>query len=172
MALPDLVSKEELAEAEVELRTGEATLEAAKAVRLERRAAVEQLRRRLARSELRAPFAGRISRRYLDPGATVAPGDPVVRLATTETLRLRFAVPPEEAAELAPGSRVVVMTDDGRPLSRAVVLWIAPEIDPVSQRILVAAVPEDGSPGLHAGLGVRLSSEARAGGPAAGRGSP
>ncbi|MFP3939472.1 MAG: efflux RND transporter periplasmic adaptor subunit [Thermoanaerobaculia bacterium] len=169
---PELVSREDLAGAETDLRRAEAALKAAEAVGTERAAVVEQLRHRLERSVLRTPFSGRVSRRYLDAGSTVVPGQPVVRVATTDALQIRFALSPEEAAGLAPGSEVRVITDGGAPLAAATVLWIAPEIDPTSQRILVEALPAEDSTGLHAGLGVRLLKGAPAAGASGEAGSP
>lgn len=163
-AMPELVSREELAEVEAESATARAARDAAEALLAERRAAVEQLRIRLERSALRAPFGGRVARRYLDAGATVAPGDPVVRLATTEAVKIRFAVPPEDAAALAPGAVVTVASDAGEPLSTAAVLRVAPEIDPVSQQVLVEALPDGAGAALHAGLAVRLSPRPSSGG--------
>lgn len=76
--LPDIFSREEVEAARMEQETAQATLEAAQARVTEQETLVEQLRNRLQRTEIRAPFAGTVSVRYLDPGATVLPGAPVV----------------------------------------------------------------------------------------------
>lgn len=159
-AHPELLSAEELSSAALDAASTEAAEQVAEARLSERRAAVEQLRRRLDLSEIRAPFAGRISRRFLAAGASVAPGTAVVRLATTGVPLIRFAVPPEETRGLAPGSRVRVTGDDGTPLGHARVSRLSPEIDPISRRVIAEAGPEeemaDAGETLWAGLAVRV----------------
>lgn len=62
---------------------------------------------------LRAPFAGRIGRVEVSPGAVVAVGQRLVELTTTTAPRVRFAVPAAIAAGLTPGDRVGVSFEDG-----------------------------------------------------------
>lgn len=64
--------------------------------------------RRLAQSVLRAPFAGNVSRRFVDQGAVVAAGTPVVRLIEAEALEARVGIPVRLHARLAPGDTVAV----------------------------------------------------------------
>lgn len=65
----------------------------------------------VARLELRAPYAGVISRKEIDPGAWVRPGDVVFELTETTALRLDFALPQQHFAEVAPGSTLVATLD-------------------------------------------------------------
>lgn len=135
----ELWSEEELSAIEVEVRAAEAEARAAEARVEKARATVEQLRQVLEELEIRAPFAGRVSIRYLDPGAVVMNGTPIVRLVSDEALLVRFAVPPEEIDQLGLGDWVAVATSDGRRIGRARVRHLAPEIDLASQRIFVEA---------------------------------
>ncbi len=57
-------------------------------------------------AELRAPFAGVVSRRFVDPGAFVAPGAPVVTVVDGSRLRISVTVAPGAAGLLAPGARL------------------------------------------------------------------
>lgn len=63
------------------------------------------------RLELRAPFAGVISRKNTEPGAWVLPGDVVMELTETAALRAEFALPQQHYARLAPGSAVRLTLD-------------------------------------------------------------
>jgi len=54
-------------------------------------------------AELRAPFAGVVTQRFVDPGAFVAPGSPVVAVQDGSRLRITVTVAPAAAAGLRPG---------------------------------------------------------------------
>ena len=138
-AVPDTFSREELAATELEKETAEAAAAAAQAREREQEARVRQLRESLAKTDVRAPFAGTVALRYLDPGATVVPGTPLVRLITSDELLVRFAAPPEAAARLEAGDpvEIVLETTEARITGR--VTQVAPEIDSASQMIFVEA---------------------------------
>lgn len=53
-------------------------------------------------SVIKAPFAGRISRRLVDPGATVMPGQTIVTLVESQYLEARIGLPADVAAKLNP----------------------------------------------------------------------
>ena len=157
--LPDIFSKEELEAAKMEMDTAAATLEAAEARVAEQETQVEQLRNRLGRAEIRAPFGGTVSLRYLDPGATVLAGSPVMRLLSTEELLVRFAVPPERVESLELGDRVEVAIEDAAVRSPATILHISPEIDGPSRMVFVEAsldAPEDALGRIRSGLVARV----------------
>lgn len=135
----DLFSREELEAARMEHETALATLEAAKARVSEQETQVEQLQTRLQRAEIRAPFGGTVALRYLDPGATVLAGTPVVRLLSTEELVVRFAVPPDDVEALHLGDAVEVALGDAGIRASATIRHIAPEIDGPSQMVFVEA---------------------------------
>lgn len=154
----ELWSEEEISSTEVEARSAEAEEKAAQA-RVERaRATVEQLDRTLEQLEVRAPFDGTISLRYLDPGAVVTSGSVIVRLVSTEALLVRFAVPPEDVATLELNAEVRV-TAAGEALGSARIRRISPEIDLASQRIFAEAFldPETLRAAPKGGLGVEVS---------------
>jgi len=55
---------------------------------------------------LRAPFAGEVSERLVDPGAFVRPGTTVVKVVDRDTVRAAVDVPESDFAVVAPGTRV------------------------------------------------------------------
>ncbi|MDX2192702.1 MAG: efflux RND transporter periplasmic adaptor subunit [Gemmatimonadales bacterium] len=63
---------------------------------------------------LRAPFAGRITRRAVDPGAFAAPGTPLLTVQDARVLRVTAAVAPRSVRGLARG-RVVEVLVEGVP---------------------------------------------------------
>jgi len=69
-------------------------------------AAIRALEVDIAKSVLRAPFAGTVGARLADEGAVVAAGAPVADLLETGRPRARVGVSPEAAAALEAGARV------------------------------------------------------------------
>lgn len=57
-------------------------------------------------AEVRAPFAGMVTQRFVDQGAFVAPGAPIVAVEDGSRLRISVTVAPDAARRLKPGARV------------------------------------------------------------------
>jgi membrane fusion protein (multidrug efflux system) len=57
---------------------------------------------------LRAPFAGVVTQRLVDPGAFAAPGMPLVTVQQSTTLRVSAAVPPTAASALSRGVEITL----------------------------------------------------------------
>lgn len=162
---PDFFSKEDLAEAELRMKTSTSESEAAQARVGEQCARVRQLEAALGQSEVRASFAGRVAERFVDPGAMVGPGVAIVRLISSGDfgdLIVRAAVPPEEAGSLAVGSAVTVHVRTLGLDLRGRIERIAPEVDAASQMILIEArleIPAGAaSPHLQTGLVVDVQA--------------
>ncbi|WP_261664168.1 efflux RND transporter periplasmic adaptor subunit [Deinococcus sp. Marseille-Q6407] len=69
-------------------------------------AAVTQAEDRLGRARVTAPFAGVVSKQLVQPGEFAAQGSPVFRLVDASAIRAAFSVPPQDAAQLSPGTRM------------------------------------------------------------------
>ena len=141
IALGGLVSDSELKSSRFESAAATAGSEAAAAEVAAARARIAQLETRLASLQIRAPFDGRVARRYLDAGAGVAAGTPIVRLIGSEALLSRFAVPPEAVIPL--GALVRVEIEGPRRQLAGTVEHVAPEIDTASQMVFVEALIRD-----------------------------
>jgi multidrug efflux pump subunit AcrA (membrane-fusion protein) len=110
---------------------------------------VEDASAKIVEAQLRAPFAGAISRRYVDAGATLELGRPVVQLISDARL-VRFAVPEERSAALRLGGAVQVeFVDEGLKV-RGAVTAIAPEIDAGTRLLFAEARLEPGDGFLQA----------------------
>lgn len=139
LALQDLVSQEDREDSRFQREAALAQLEQMEAEVSRLTAQIEQLEAMLSRSEIRAPFAGTVAHRYVDAGANVSAGAPIVRLISGESFLTRFAVPPDEIAALPIGTPVRVEFENlGRSLD-GTVEQVAPEIDAGSQMIFVEA---------------------------------
>lgn len=102
---------------------------------------------RLEKSVLTAPYPARIGARMADPGQTAAPGQTVLVLFDTEPARARVGLPPEMAAGLAVGDRVII--ELGGEELEATLRQIRPDLDPNTRsRSVVVTLPEGAAPVL------------------------
>jgi membrane fusion protein (multidrug efflux system) len=86
---------------------------------------------------MRAPFAGEVSRRWVDPGAFARPGSPIVTLIDRDVVRIALDVPERDFALVEPGkiAKVTVLSL-GRTLS-ATIARRSPEAEPSTRTIHV-----------------------------------
>lgn len=140
--LEDFISRAELREQRFAEKLAAARKRSAGASLSQQRSKMEEASARIAEAELRAPFDGVISKRYVDPGATLSTGEPVVQLISDSRL-VRFAVPEGRADALRLGATVLVRfeeEDGSEPLEvSGTVSTIAPEIDAGTRLILAEA---------------------------------
>src|SRR5918998_6117460 len=66
---------------------------------------------RLAKTRIRAPFAGYVGIRRISPGDYVQAGQDLVNLEDLQTLKIDFKVPETSLKRLSLGQRVDIMTD-------------------------------------------------------------
>jgi RND family efflux transporter MFP subunit len=139
-----LISARELATGQYKHDAADSAYEAARARVREAEAQLQQLKETLAAAHVRAPFAGVISERYVDPGAMVSPSVPIVRLVGADELWVRFAVPEEVGGSVALGAAVRVEVSTHNQVLMGVVENVAPEVD-VASRLIYAEAKLDPS---------------------------
>jgi RND family efflux transporter MFP subunit len=142
-----------------------AELEGAQAQRAQAEAAVSAAKENLRYTEIRAPFAGTVQARRVEPGDLVGPGQPLV-VVEGSALELQASLSEGEARGLAVGR--VLPFRSGDVAGTAEIVALTPGGDPLSHRRGVRALVRTGS-GLRSGAFARL--EVPAGGPEAGGGA-
>lgn len=90
-------------------------------------------------ANVRAPFPGLVAARYLDPGALVHAQTAIVRLISADSLRIRFAVPEDEARSLTLGAKIVAKIPVLQQSLSGAIEAVAPEVDPAARMIFVEA---------------------------------
>ena len=89
--------------------------DAARATLQRAEAELQRARAQLDDAALRAPFAGRVTRVFAEPGEFVRAGEPVLALANDGALEAEVQVPPQIASALEPGAPATLhLTDTGR----------------------------------------------------------
>jgi RND family efflux transporter MFP subunit len=136
--------------AQVTLQVGEASLAQAKAE-------VAIAGQQLSRTEVRAPFTGRVAKRFPDPGSMLAAGTPLFTLVDDSVLEFRAQVASRDLAKVRLGVPVRLSIDalpDARVEGR--VARVEPLVDERS-RSFQAVVEVPGQPGLVGGLFARAA---------------
>ncbi len=86
----------------------------------------------LEKTQIVAPFAGLVARRYVRAGQHVANNEKLFWVTATEPLVLRFSVPELFAQKVKPGQELTVTTSSSNTRYRAAVTMVSPVIDPGS----------------------------------------
>lgn len=94
-------------------------------------AALRQAQLNLSRTQIKAPFAGVVSRRYVRVGDIVDVETPLFRVTAMAPLRARLLVPESDVASLGVGAPVLLSATDGT-TGTARVIIVGPTIDPGS----------------------------------------
>jgi RND family efflux transporter MFP subunit len=134
-----LVSKEDLTTAKVQVERAEAKLDVAQARVAEQMARITETKESLANTVITAAFAGTVAARYLDPGATVRSGTPIISLIRSEDLWVRFAVPETRQDAMHIGSLIDFQADGSSAAIRGVIEYVSPSITTMSQEFLAEA---------------------------------
>ncbi|MEO8367483.1 MAG: efflux RND transporter periplasmic adaptor subunit [Pseudoxanthomonas sp.] len=85
---------------------------------------------------VRAPFAGVVSRRLVEPGESVAPGQPLLDMHAPGAMRVEVQVPQSIADQVRAMPRAEVRYGDGRSVEAAGVV-VHPQADPVTHSVAV-----------------------------------
>jgi membrane fusion protein (multidrug efflux system) len=122
---------------------------------------------RLAKTRIRAPFAGYVGIRRISPGDYVQPGQDLINLEDLHTLKIDFKVPETFLTRLSIGQRVEIITDaDPEHPFKGDIYVLDPRVDSSSRAVRVRArVPNGGGilrPGLFANVNLTLGEHAGA----------
>jgi membrane fusion protein (multidrug efflux system) len=139
-------------------------LERAEATARSNRASLELLKVRLARTTVRAPFAGVVGQRFVSLGDYVTTSDPLVTIQTVDPARIAFTVPERYAGVVRRGQRVTfrVASLPGEEFAGNVD-FVSPAVQLPARTLLVKALVPNGRRHLQAGMFVeaRLATAVR-----------
>lgn len=152
-----LLQKEAVSQAEYDVAASELNTATAE---------LELIRAQIARTELRAPFAGRIGLRAISDGSYISPSTPIATLYSVDPIKVEFAVPEHYAGLMESGTEVSFTIQGNDRRFRARVFASEPMIDPTTRTLLVRAqAPNaDGEvqPGAFAQVSLPVGSNAAA----------
>lgn len=98
-------------------------------------ASIASIEINIAKSTIKAPFAGTISKRMVDEGTVVSSGQSILRLVESAGLEARIGVPVTAASKLKPGSKQQLRV--GQKTYEARVSSVQPELDSSTRTLSV-----------------------------------
>ncbi|MDE2690308.1 MAG: efflux RND transporter periplasmic adaptor subunit [Acidobacteriota bacterium] len=156
-----LLSEQEQQQVSSQYATTKANLAAGEAQVQQSTAREALLAEQFANTRVRAPFDAVVSDRYLDRGALVQPGTPILRLVEEAPLLVQFRVPERDLSAVQTGAAVDVATEaTGERTFSGTVLRVAGEVRRNDRTVLVegelAETDELLLPGMYADVSVSL----------------
>lgn len=132
LARDGLTSKAQIERAQYRLDVARAESERARLATQGAQARVEAARLELAKSHVKAPRAGVVTRRHVSRGTGVVKGDKLFEIAELSPLTVKFQVPQAGAARLAVGQVLTLSLADERAVAQARVRRVDPVADAAS----------------------------------------
>lgn len=120
------------------------------------KADVENIKARIARKTIRAPFSGSVGIRQINLGQFLQVGAAVVPLQANETVYVNFTLPQQALADIENGLPLVV-TSDAFPerVFEGIITAVSPEVNVATRAVEVQGTLENPDGELRAGLFVR-----------------
>jgi len=116
----------------------------------------------LSKTEIRAPFSGRLGLRNVSPGTMVDPSVVLTTLQDTRIMKVDFTVPERYAGSIHPGMEFSFSTDDNAGNYQAKVEAGEPAIDLRTRTMTVRGVVSGNPAALTPGASVKVSLDAGA----------
>lgn len=92
-------------------------------------AEIATLQRQLDDCYPQAPTTGTITEKYLDAGELAAPGKPLIKIASLDTLWVKVYLPTGQFAQVQLGDSATIDTESGDTSYRGAVVWTAEEAE-------------------------------------------
>ncbi len=121
------------------------------------RADIESVKIGISKTEIRAPYAGRLGLRHVSLGALLSPNDVVTSISQVQILKLEFSIPEKYANEVKPGGLVNFRVDGGRENHRAKVIATENRVEAATRTLRVRALVDEKHPELVPGVFARVS---------------
>lgn len=119
------------------------------------RSAVKAVEQQLEYTLVRAPYAGIVTERHVEPGESVAVGQPLISGLSLESLRVVVDLPQQVAAKVRKHMTAFVLTDEGR--VEATKVTIFPFAHKASNTFTVRVELPEGQFALYPGMFVKVA---------------
>jgi membrane fusion protein (multidrug efflux system) len=108
------------------------------------------------KTEVRAPFSGKVGLKYVSEGSYVTPATMIAVLHQLDPLKLDFSVPERYAGRVKPGDAVHFTVDGNKEVFQASLFAIEPKIDPATRTLKMRALVSNPSGKLFPGAFARV----------------
>jgi membrane fusion protein (multidrug efflux system) len=120
------------------------------------KAEVDYLQTLIDKTEIRAPFNGRVGFKLISDGSYVSPSDVLTNLHQVNPIKLEFSIPERYAPEIRTGNVVDFKVDGFTQDFKATVYAIEPAIDANSRSVVLRAKADNGGNLLKPGAFARI----------------
>ena len=103
------------------------------------RADIQAVKIAIGKTEIRAPYTGKLGLRNISLGAYVSPSELITTLRQVESLKLEFSIPEKYAKERAPGSVINFRVDGGQDEHQGTVIATESGVDPATRTLRIRA---------------------------------
>lgn len=97
----------------------------------------------IAKTNVKAPFSGKVGLRNISPGAYVTPTTVISNLVSTNPLKITFSIPEKYASEVALNAEISLTVSGSEEVFKAKIYAIEPSIDKNTRTLLVRAKTEN-----------------------------
>src|SRR5688572_3259806 len=121
------------------------------------RADIESTKIAISKTEIRAPYAGRLGLRNVSLGAYIAPNDIITIIRQVDKLKLEFSIPEKYAQEITAGYTVSFVVDGGKGYHKAKVIATENSVDQNTRTLKVRALVDEKHPELIPGVFAKVN---------------
>ena len=121
------------------------------------KADIEATRISISKTEIRAPYDGKLGLRNVSMGAYVSPSDLLTTIRQVNQLKLEFSVPEKYAKNIAPGYTVKFRVDGGVQDHKATVIATEGNVDQVTRTLKIKTIVRENHPELVPGLFAKVN---------------
>jgi membrane fusion protein (multidrug efflux system) len=121
------------------------------------KADIESTEIAISKTEIRAPYTGRVGLRNISLGSYISPTDVVTTIRQVDQLKLEFSVPEKYAKELQKGYKVSFKIDGGGQPHQATILATESSVDQNTRTLKIRAVVNDKHPELVPGIFAKVN---------------
>jgi membrane fusion protein (multidrug efflux system) len=130
------------------------------------RADIESTKIAISKTEIRAPYTGRVGLRNVSLGAYIAPNDIITIIRQVDKLKLEFSIPEKYAKDITPGYLVSFFVDGGKSSHKAKVIATENSVDQNTRTLKVRALIDEKHseliPGVFAKVNLQLGRNEKA----------
>ena len=121
------------------------------------RADIESTKISISKTEIRAPYTGKVGLRNVSLGAYIAPNDIITVIRQVDKLKLEFSIPEKYAKEITPGYLIRFQVDGGSGNHMAKVLATENSVDQNTRTLKVRALVDAKHPELIPGVFAKVN---------------
>jgi len=101
------------------------------------------IRAQIAKTAVKAPFAGKIGLRSISPGTYITPTILVAKLVNTGKLKITFSIPEKYATQVKSGAIIDFTVSGSAKIYKAKIYAIEPEVEVATRTLQIRAIAEN-----------------------------